>query len=107
MFLFLVQNLWEQFRDTKDKDLEAKFMEALGSNRLWNVDLVPKFIMADGNLRFAVCCCCYLVLSPLSVSLIPPPNPGKLVQLLVQTGVADYLTFRQVEASFVWKKGSG
>lgn len=48
-----------------------------GKNRDWNVDLVPKFLMAD----------------------------GKLVQLLVSTGVTSYLEFKCVGGSYVFKNG--
>uniref|UniRef100_H2Y4Y5 Rab GDP dissociation inhibitor n=1 Tax=Ciona savignyi TaxID=51511 RepID=H2Y4Y5_CIOSA len=45
--------------------------------RDWNVDVVPKFLMAD----------------------------GKLVKLLIHTNVTRYLEFKSVEGSFVWKSG--
>lgn len=51
--------------------------EAMGRARDWNIDLIPKFIMAD----------------------------GELVKLLVHTGVTRYLEFKQVEGSYVFKKG--
>lgn len=44
-----------------------------GHNRDWNVDLIPKFIMAD----------------------------GKLVKMLLHTKVTKYLEWKCVEASFV------
>merc|ERR550514_442007 len=37
-------SLWEKFRPGE------KPPEELGANRDWNVDLIPKFIMADGTL---------------------------------------------------------
>jgi Rab GDP dissociation inhibitor len=49
----------------------------LGRGRDWNVDLIPKFIMAD----------------------------GELVKLLIHTGVTRYLEFKQIDGSYVYKKG--
>ena len=51
--------------------------EALGRGRDWNVDLIPKFIMAN----------------------------GALVQMLIYTDVTRYLDFKSVEGSYVWKSG--
>jgi Rab GDP dissociation inhibitor len=50
---------------------------SLGRGRDWNVDLIPKFLMAN----------------------------GMLVKLLVHTDVTRYLEFKSVEGSFVWKRG--
>jgi len=50
---------------------------ALGSNRDWNVDLIPKFIMACGNL----------------------------VKILLHTKVTRYLEFKSVDGSYVVKGG--
>lgn len=50
---------------------------ALGSNRDWNVDLIPKFIMACGNL----------------------------VKILLHTKVTRYLEFKSIDGSFVCKGG--
>ncbi|MCP4651379.1 MAG: hypothetical protein GY853_15040 [PVC group bacterium] len=36
-------NLWKMFRPGKDVPKQY------GENRDWNVDLIPKFVMADGN----------------------------------------------------------
>jgi len=55
------------------KDLPAEY----GRGRDWNVDLIPKFLMAN----------------------------GRLVQLLIHTGVTRYLEFKSVEGSFVYKAG--
>lgn len=51
--------------------------ESLGRGRDWNVDLIPKFLMAN----------------------------GQLVKLLIHTGVTRYLEFKSVEGSYVYKKG--
>ena len=44
-------------------------------HRDWNVDLIPKFLMAN----------------------------GQLVKLLIHTGVTRYLEFKSVEGSYVYK----
>ena len=49
----------------------------MGSSRNWNVDLVPKFIMAC----------------------------GKLVKILLHTKVTRYLEFKSVDGSYVFKDG--
>ncbi|KAK4469518.1 hypothetical protein MN116_007062 [Schistosoma mekongi] len=49
-------------------------LKAFGRGRDWNVDLIPKFLMAD----------------------------GKLVKLLVHTGVTRYLEFKSIEGSYVY-----
>lgn len=48
-----------------------------GKGRDWNVDLIPKFLMANGSL----------------------------VKLLIKTGVTRYLEFKCVEGSYVYKSG--
>ena len=64
------------------EDLYAMFKmgqppETMGRGRDWNVDLIPKFLMAN----------------------------GKLVSLLIYTGVTRYLEFKSVEGSYVYKGG--
>lgn len=51
--------------------------EEYGRGRDWNVDLIPKFLMAN----------------------------GQLVKLLLHTGVTRYLEFKSVEGSYVYKGG--
>ncbi|KAK9870969.1 hypothetical protein WA026_009930 [Henosepilachna vigintioctopunctata] len=51
--------------------------ESYGRGRDWNVDLIPKFLMANGSL----------------------------VKLLIHTGVTRYLEFKSVEGSYVFKGG--
>lgn len=51
--------------------------EKYGRGRDWNVDLIPKFLMAN----------------------------GLLVKLLIHTGVTRYLEFKSVEGSYVYKQG--
>jgi len=65
-------------------DLYKLFGEALesddkfGRGRDWNVDLIPKFLMAN----------------------------GELTKLLIHTDVTRYLEFKQIEGSYVFKRGS-
>nr|CAI5857339.1 unnamed protein product [Callosobruchus analis] len=64
------------------EELFAKFGapppdESYGRGRDWNVDLIPKFLMANGSL----------------------------VKLLIHTGVTRYLEFKSVEGSYVYKGG--
>lgn len=64
-----LSKLYEKFgKGTPD---ESK----MGRGRDWNVDLIPKFLMAN----------------------------GKLVQLLIHTNVTRYLEFKSVEGSYVMK----
>lgn len=64
-------------------DLYKLFQEELspedkyGRGRDWNVDLIPKFIMAH----------------------------GELTKLLIHTDVTRYLEFKQIEGSYVYKNG--
>ncbi|CAH8439497.1 unnamed protein product [Dicrocoelium dendriticum] len=51
-------------------------LDAYGRVKDWNVDLIPKFLMAN----------------------------GKLVSLLVHTGVTRYLEFKSIEGSYVFHK---
>lgn len=51
--------------------------ERFGRGRDWNVDLIPKFLMAN----------------------------GLLVKLLIHTGVTRYLEFKSIEGSYVYKGG--
>eukprot|EP01071_Lankesteria_metandrocarpae_P004753 Lankesteria_metandrocarpae@DN3681_c0_g1_i2.p1 len=53
--------------------------EALGANRDWNVDLIPKFVMAC----------------------------GKLVKILLHTKVTRYLSWRVVDGTFVYQHQKG
>ena len=66
-------NLWGQFRPGVQPPKEY------GHNRDWNIDLIPKFIMAN----------------------------GKLVKMLLHTKVTKYLEWKCVDASYVaqYQKG--
>ncbi|XP_051912151.1 rab GDP dissociation inhibitor beta [Hippocampus zosterae] len=58
-------------------NLPGKPPESMGKGRDWNVDLVPKFLMAN----------------------------GQLVRMLLITQVTRYLDFKVVEGSYVYKAG--
>lgn len=60
-------NLWKKFRPGQDPPKQY------GHNRDWNVDLIPKFIMAD----------------------------GVLVKMLLHTKVTKYLEWKCVDSSYV------
>ncbi|OQS00988.1 rab GDP dissociation inhibitor alpha [Achlya hypogyna] len=64
-------NLYAKFRNG------AEPIAGLGSNRDYNIDLIPKFIMAC----------------------------GKLVKMLLHTKVTRYLDFKNVDGSYVYKGG--
>ncbi|CAH8479189.1 unnamed protein product [Schistosoma turkestanicum] len=66
-----LEALFQKFNKNAD-------LSAFGRGRDWNVDLIPKFLMAD----------------------------GKLVKLLVHTGVTRYLEFKSIEESYVFDKKS-
>ncbi|KAG6711003.1 hypothetical protein I3843_05G030000 [Carya illinoinensis] len=63
--------LWKRFRGND------KPPENLGSSREYNVDMIPKFMMANGTL----------------------------VRVLIHTDVTKYLHFKAVDGSFVYNKG--
>ena len=65
-----LQNIFQKFRD-------ASPPSNLGPSRDWNIDLIPKFIMACGNL----------------------------VKILLLTKVTKYLEFKSIEGSYVLKDG--
>mmetsp|Transcript_2515 Transcript_2515/g.7584 ORF Transcript_2515/g.7584 Transcript_2515/m.7584 type:complete len:459 (-) Transcript_2515:994-2370(-) len=66
-----LNQLWERFRPGQTPPKE------LGPSRDFNIDMVPKFIMANGNL----------------------------VKVLVKTNVTKYLEFKAVDGSFVVNAG--
>ena len=68
-----VTSLWKQFRPNEEPPAE------LGANRDWNVDLIPKFVMAY----------------------------GKLVKLIIKTKVSDYLSWKCVEGIYVYQYRKG
>ncbi|XP_064943911.1 guanosine nucleotide diphosphate dissociation inhibitor At5g09550 isoform X2 [Musa acuminata AAA Group] len=68
--LNLIQ-LWKRFKGND------KPSELLGSSKEYNVDMVPKFMMAN----------------------------GALVRVLIHTSVTKYLNFKAVDGSFVYNKG--
>ena len=60
-------NLWKKYRPTVEPDKQY------GHNRDWNIDLIPKFIMAN----------------------------GKLVKMLLHTKVTKYLEWKCLDGSYV------
>ncbi|CAN6711317.1 unnamed protein product [Malus baccata var. baccata] len=66
-----LNQLWKRFRG------EDKPPETLGSSKDYNVDMIPKFMMANGGL----------------------------VRVLIHTNVTKYLNFKAVDGSFVYNKG--
>ncbi|KAL1557851.1 guanosine nucleotide diphosphate dissociation inhibitor-like protein [Salvia divinorum] len=68
--LNLIQ-LWKRFRG------EEQPSENLGASREYNVDMIPKFMMANGTL----------------------------VRVLIHANVTKYLNFKAVDGSFVYNKG--
>ncbi|KAK9177587.1 hypothetical protein WN944_029610 [Citrus x changshan-huyou] len=63
--------LWKRFKG------DDKPPERLGSSKEYNVDMIPKFMMANGGL----------------------------VRILIHTDVTKYLNFKAVDGSFVYNKG--
>lgn len=75
-----LSSLYKKFVDPSAEDPPEEFFKKMGGqNRDYNVDLIPKFIMAD----------------------------GQLVKTLINAGVSDYLDFKVVDGCFVYKKGKG
>ncbi|CAJ0572566.1 unnamed protein product, partial [Mesorhabditis spiculigera] len=67
-----LEQLFEKFQGAN-----AKPPSEMGRGRDWNVDLIPKFLMANGSL----------------------------VKLLIHTGVTRYLEFKSIEGSYVYRGG--
>lgn len=67
-----LEDLFNKFNLPSD-GLEGTY----GRTRDWNADLIPKFLMAN----------------------------GQLVKLLIHTGVTRYLEFKSIEGSYVYKGG--
>jgi len=68
-----ITNLWQKFRPGTEPP------KALGANREWNVDLIPKFIMASGDL----------------------------VKILLKTKVSRYLEWKACDRSYVYMPQEG
>lgn len=69
--------LYKHFAKLDNKNPTGSAPENFGPFRDWNVDLIPKFIMATGQLS----------------------------KLLIHTGVTRYLEFKQIDGSYVYKGG--
>ena len=70
-----LSNLFAKFNGGKQP--EDRFFEILGQNRDYNIDLIPKCIMAC----------------------------GKLVKILLRTKVTRHLEFKSLDASYVYRSG--
>jgi len=68
-----ITNLWQKFRPGTEPP------KALGANRDWNVDLIPKFIMGSGDL----------------------------VKILLKTKVSRYLEWKACDRSYVYMPQEG
>jgi Rab GDP dissociation inhibitor len=62
-------SMWKQFRPNEEVPKE------LGANRDWNIDLIPKFILANGNL----------------------------VKILLKTMVSRYLEWKNINGTYVYQ----
>lgn len=69
--------MFERFKSKEVADSLSK--DKYGKDRDYNIDLIPKFSMAS----------------------------GELVSILVHTDVTRYLEFQQIAGSFVYREGSG
>ena len=91
----------------------------LGKLRDYSVDLVPKFIMAGGQL-VKVCAATQPLAHPTSrpPNLSPAPNQSTRcrtpptsshtpLQVLIHTGVHNYMEFKSVDGSFVYSSKAG
>ncbi|PWA41646.1 rab GDP dissociation inhibitor alpha [Artemisia annua] len=67
----VLNQLWKRFKGDEDAP------ESLGKTKEYNVDMIPKFMMAN----------------------------GLLVRALIHTDVTKYLNFKAVDGSFVYNKG--
>jgi Rab GDP dissociation inhibitor len=73
LYHYTRQNLYKKF--VRNEEPPKEYFDMLGANRDYNVDLIPKFIMAN----------------------------GKLVKILVHTDVTRYLDFKLIDGSYVYK----
>lgn len=60
--------MWKKFRPEKEPGPQY------GANRDWNIDLIPKYVMANGNL----------------------------VKILLKTKVAKYLDWKAIDGTYVY-----
>uniref|UniRef100_A0A667Z0P5 Rab GDP dissociation inhibitor n=1 Tax=Myripristis murdjan TaxID=586833 RepID=A0A667Z0P5_9TELE len=75
--------------------------ESMGRGRDWNVDLIPKFLMANGQSYMREFIGTRSKLNYVSFFM----TSGQLVKMLLYTEVTRYLDFKVVEGSFVYKGG--
>ena len=63
-----ITRIWQHFHPDQEPPKD------LGHNREWNIDLIPKFVMAY----------------------------GKLVKMIIKTKVSDYLNWKPVDGTYVY-----
>lgn len=66
-------SMWKQYRPSE------KVPEEFGANRDWNIDLIPKFILSNGNL----------------------------VKILLKTMVSRYLEWKSIDGTYVYQVQKG
>lgn len=81
--------LWKYFRSGSDAPTY------LGANREWNIDLIPKFVMSNGNFFK------YFFNSKNFV------YEGKLVKILLKTKVSKYLEWKSIDGTYVYQYQKG
>lgn len=88
--------LYEKFRTGQQPPA------ALGAGREYNVDLIPKFIMAAGAFIVSLARPS-LVYHTTFICVLAHASSGNLVKLLLVTDVTRYLEFKCVDGSYVVK----
>ncbi|KAH3901823.1 probable Rab GDP-dissociation inhibitor [Saccharomycodes ludwigii] len=68
--------MYNKFKPSALSGADGKLPEAFGRDRDWNIDLIPKFLMAN----------------------------GELTNILVHTDVTRYVEFKQISGSYVYNK---
>jgi Rab GDP dissociation inhibitor len=107
-----LQNLFKKFNGGAEPP--KAFFDALGQNRDYNVDLIPKFIMANGAPRLPTRCGELPSQASSPRTSLGHRRPallsrsaGNLVKILVHTDVTRYLDFKLIDGSYVYRSGSG
>ena len=76
-------SLWKKFRPGSEPP------QLYGANRDWNVDLIPKFIMANGFNPVYYFNKYYFL--------------GKLTKVLIKTNVSKYLEWKEIAGTYVFQ----
>uniref|UniRef100_A0A672JUJ9 Rab GDP dissociation inhibitor n=1 Tax=Sinocyclocheilus grahami TaxID=75366 RepID=A0A672JUJ9_SINGR len=80
--------------------------ESMGKGRDWNVDLIPKFLMANAVTSWNLSSRPNKQQNTMDDDSVLFVFIGQLVRMLLITQVTRYLDFKVIEGSFVYKKGS-